>query len=314
MNTNARPGRRFTDSNVRRILAGWPQAVSADGGDFRMLHDMANAGAQGWGEKLQWPDYFWSPLNEPVGSNDLGRVVRHGVAIAPPPGGTGPDADLGVINKARIEAPRPPETASISGRLDCVVELKAIQADHVPKLRGYPPGLPWPKYLHSRLGRIFLGRIREADDQIRDGKRLTGLVDARGVTVVVNEGSPSLTPEMAYAYLARVIQGLPNTDVIVYLADRPKGQRQRPFIFKNPNDDRAQRFSSEFLMMVNQVDWKTGEPRFPCGPYPRLVARIEMDERSRAMYRAWSTGWRDENDRTPIPRPRLRLWLEVQAP
>jgi hypothetical protein len=37
---------RFTDENVRRILDAWPQAVSTDTGDLRILHDIANQGAQ----------------------------------------------------------------------------------------------------------------------------------------------------------------------------------------------------------------------------------------------------------------------------
>jgi hypothetical protein len=33
----------------------WPQAISTDEGDLRVLHDMANMGAEKWREKLRWP-------------------------------------------------------------------------------------------------------------------------------------------------------------------------------------------------------------------------------------------------------------------
>jgi predicted ATPase len=36
---------RFTDENVRRILDAWPQAVSTDTGDLRILHEIANQAA-----------------------------------------------------------------------------------------------------------------------------------------------------------------------------------------------------------------------------------------------------------------------------
>lgn len=54
--------RWFTAAHIKAILKIWPQAVSADGidgSDLRVLHDLADAGAQGWGESLRWPDYLW---------------------------------------------------------------------------------------------------------------------------------------------------------------------------------------------------------------------------------------------------------------
>ena len=51
--------RRFTRRNVEAILRAWPQAVSADEGDLRVLHDMASAGAHMWRESCDGPDYLW---------------------------------------------------------------------------------------------------------------------------------------------------------------------------------------------------------------------------------------------------------------
>jgi hypothetical protein len=185
-----------------------------------------------------------------------------------------------------------------------LIELKAVIADHVPKLRRFQPDVPWPAFLETKLRHIFSKRLTHADQQIRDGRRLLGLGEARGISIIVNEGSPSLTPEMVTAFLATEIQRFPHTDAVVYLSDR--GSRHGfTVVLRDNRDAVVQRFADEFSMMLSNVVWDSEPPTIKGGPYPRLAIRIEMDERSRAMCRTWSAGWRAMDDPSPIPAPTL---------
>ena len=296
--------RRFTKANISKILEIWPQAIKADDGDLRVLHDLANAGAQLWGESLFWPDYLWLGLDRPMCLSDDGIVERFGVLVQSPQA-LGPAADLGTIKRRTlytVGGGRYP----LADRIDCILELKAISANHVPKLRNFKPNIPWPEYLGKKLQHIFWRPLEHGDKQIRDCRRIIGLNDARGVTVLVNDGSSSLTPEMVHAFLAKTIQTLPHTDAVVYLSDRP-AKSEIATVQKNSKDKVLSRFKEEFSMMLQSVDWNNRNLTVRGGPYPRLTIRIEMDDRTRAMYRNWSTGWRGDDDPTHCPMPILHM-------
>jgi len=287
--------------NVHKVLAEWPQAISTDQGDLRTLHDEANAGAQAWGERLCWPDFLWAPLDRPSSLAERPPADTIGIRV-PAPVRDEPDADLGVFHRVAINRPQPGRYR-VADRIECLIELKAILADHVPKLRSYHRGIPWEQFLPKKLRHAFIGRIRHADDQIRDCRRLLGL-GQRGVTIIVNEGSPFLTPEVVQAFLASAIAQLPHTDAIVYLSDRPLNA-SFAVVTKAPGDPIVARFAQEFGMMLQSVDWTSEKPAFRGGPYQQFALRIEMDAPSRAMYCTWSTGCRAADDPTPIPAPRL---------
>jgi hypothetical protein len=300
------PSRRVTQENIASILNDWPQAISADDGDLRVLHDMANAGAGEWGETLFWPDYLWLALDRPaspVGPDDVQQMRVH--IRSPIPSEL--DAKFGEVNTCLIR----PDSGRfpLSERIECLIEVKAIYVDHVPKLRRFKPDVPWPAFLGTKLRHIFGKRLAHADQQIRDGRRLLGLGEARGVSIVVNEGSPSLAPEMVHAFLASEIHRFQHTNAIVYLADRPERPNYAVIVVKDNEDTVLQRFADEFLMMLTNVEWVSDRPTIKGGPYPRLGVRIEMDERSRAMCRTWSTGWRVVDDATPVPAPTLKMQL-----
>jgi hypothetical protein len=296
---------RFTDENVRRILDGWPQAVSTDTGDLRLLHDIANQGAQAWGGKLGWPDYAWLELDRVVGSRPHSTLQNVWTLVEGPPG-SGPHADLGWVNRARIEVSdrgRYP----IANRIECWLEVKAIKADHLPKFLRYEVGpdtkKSWQDFVDLRLQNVF-SRVRDADGQLRDGRKVLG--KAVGVTIVVNEGSAKLPVEIAHAALGKALQELPNTDAIVYLAD---GSPKSHFavIQKRRDHEVVTRFQEEFSKMLDAVDWTASVPTVRGGPYPRLTMRIDMDDRSLEMCRTWSTGWRAADDPAPLPTPNIRF-------
>jgi len=154
-----------------------------------------------------------------------------------------------------------------------------------------------------RLHNVF-SRVWDADGQLRDGRKVLG--KALGVTIVVNEGSAKLPVEMAHAALGKALQELPHTDAIVYLAD---GSPKPHFavIHKRGDDEGVTRFQEEFSKMLDAVDWTASGPTVRGGPYPRLTVRIDMDHRSLAMYRTWSTGWRAADDPSPLPTPNIRF-------
>lgn len=298
--------RRLTQANIARVLEGWPQAINADDSDLRVLHDMANAGAQRWGESLHWPDYLWLGLERPAPLSNDAAVERVGVRV-PAPNGLGPDADLGVLSRAPFRATGT-GLHPVAGRIDCILELKAITVDHVPRLQNFSPRMPWPKYLEKKLRDVFGGRLETGDRQIRDFRRVLGFPAARGVTLIVNEGSPSLNPDMVVAFLGRTTRELQHTDAVVYLSDRPD-RPHASIISKLSGDDTLRRFKEEFFMMLHSVDWSADPPVVRGGPYPQLAIRIQMDEQSRSMYRTWSTGWRSTVDATPVPTPRPHVHI-----
>jgi hypothetical protein len=267
------------------------------------LHDLANSGAQMWDEALEWPDYLWSCFTERI-AGDPPTSNRRIVPLVPSPDGSGADAELAPFHLARLEPSPIRLSFGVSGELDFFVELKSIRGDHAEKLASFRPELPWPSYLDHTLTNILSKHLKRADRQIQVGKRVLGLVDRPGATILVNESSSGLTVPMVSSFLTQAIRGLPNTDLIVYLTDsRP---RDAYFIFKDPTDVRARQFSHEFLLMLRCVAWEP-DPTVRGGPYPRLVVRVEMDQRSREMIRTWSTGWRDARDTSPIPCPSLKL-------
>jgi hypothetical protein len=297
--------RRLTLKNVASVLKGWPQAISADDGDLRVLHDMANSSAGEWGESLFWPDYLWLSLDRPespVGEDDVEavRVYVKGPAMSQP------DANLGEFKRQSVRSIA--GLYPVSNRIECLIELKAILVDHMPKLRRYKPGAPWPKFLHTKLRQAFSHSLAHADQQIRDRRRLLPLGEARGVTVIVNEKSPSLDLDMVQAFLASEIQRFRNIDAVVYLCDRSK-RHCLAVVQKDQYDAVIRHFSEDFSLMFNNVVWDTKIPTISGGPYPQRVVRIEMDERSRVMYRTWSTGWRVVDDPTSTPVPTIRMQI-----
>lgn len=102
------------------------------------------------------------------------------------------------------------------------------------------------------------------------------------------------------AYLAEAINRFPNLGCIVYLADRDNAPQPPAFAMKN-DDPQLNRFSTQILMMLRSFDYHGSLPVSRSGEQPQLLARIEMDSRSRAMYRSWSTGWRIADDPRPAP-------------
>ena len=166
--------RRFTKKNVHDILGNWPQAVSADAGDLRILHDMANQGAQMWRESLFWPDYLWLGLeNVSFDHADRANEKQFGVLIKDPTG-FNHDADFGVVTHVP-SAPLKTGTYALSNRIECLLEVKAITADPVTKIKNFIPEIPWSKFLMKKLDHAFLCHLRHANNQIRDCKRILGL-------------------------------------------------------------------------------------------------------------------------------------------
>jgi hypothetical protein len=94
--------RRLTQTNVARILETWPQAISADDGDLRVLHDMANAGAREWGEALFWPDYLWLGLDRPASPAGPDGVQQMRVDVRSPVRSQ-PDAKFREVKQSLIQ-------------------------------------------------------------------------------------------------------------------------------------------------------------------------------------------------------------------
>jgi hypothetical protein len=299
-------GRKITAKNVLRLLDTWPQAINADDGDLCGLHDLANAGAQAWKEKLFWPDYLWLGLEGAQACADATPVTTKNIAVVAPIGGTA--ASLGSISSTPIRS-RPSGSYAIGHEIKCLLEVKSIIVDHVPNFRAFRQQQEWHHYLNNKLRNAFTSRLRHGDNQLRDGKRLLGLSTAAGMTIVVNEGSPGLSSAMVQAFLARALQNLPNTDGIVYLAEPPDGRGVIACCVKDPNDGRVSTFAEEFQMAMHMIDWSTCPMHIKGSPYPKLMIRVDMDERSKRMYATWSTGWRASDDPAPLPRPSLRLTI-----
>src|SRR5256885_2900922 len=105
--TTSNMKRRFTRTNVKAVFDQWPQAVSADDGDLRALHDMANAGAQDWGERLPWPDYLWLDFKGELPPRE-GSRSRKEIYDFKDPNGTGASARFGVIAQRLDRSDFPP--------------------------------------------------------------------------------------------------------------------------------------------------------------------------------------------------------------
>jgi hypothetical protein len=130
--------------------------------------------------------------------------------------------------------------------------------------------------------------------------------DTYGVAVIVNEQSPNLPSDIVLAYLTRAIHRFSNLDGVLYLADidyKPSA----PALVVKRDDPGLKRFSTQVLMMLNSFRYEEELPVTRSGPQPALLARIEMDQRSRAMYRSWATGWRRADDLTPVPSPSMTI-------
>jgi len=298
--------RHFTRANVLEVLRQWPQAVGMDEGDLRVLHDMANAGAQLWNQRLPWPDYLWLDFEGELPDGTPAHARRKVYNVADPTG-SGPDATFSAIKHSIDKAQLPPSGRfQIANRVICMLELKVIDADLVPKLSAYKPQIQWSDFLQVKFDQWFGDRLRDADTQIAGGKRLLPFGDACGVAVIVNERSPNLPSNIVLAYLTSAVHRFSNLEAILYLADVGDKPSAPAFVVKG-NDPRLKRFSTQVLMMLNSFHYEEELPISSSGPQPELVARIEMDERSRAMYRSWATGWRITHDQTPLPSPSMTI-------
>jgi hypothetical protein len=290
--------RPFTRSNVAEVLRQWPQAVSMDEGDLRVLHDMANAGAQLWRERLPWPDYLWLDLNCEIPVTT--RAANSQSPSLPDPTGRGPHASFPATECSVCEPELPPSGSfQISERITGIIELKVIDTDLMSKLSDFEPQLPWPEFVRLKF-KWFGKRLRDADKQLAGGKRLLPLPDARGIVMFVNECSPNLPVDSVMAYFAEAIKNLANVDCIVYLSGRDDS-RAVPQLAVKGNDAQLSRFAAQLLMMFQAFDYSQATPVSRCGVQPQLLARIEMDARSRAIYRSWAAGWRQADDLSPVP-------------
>jgi hypothetical protein len=299
--------RRFTRTNVAAVFDQWPQAVSADDGDLRVLHDMANSGAQIWGEGLPWPDYLWLDFEGDLPNRDKSEIRNEVYDIEDPSGGA-KAARFSVVAETLDKSHLPPSgTFRVTNRPIAMIELKVIDADLVAKLKGYRSQTPWPQFIRMKLQQWFDKRLQEANEQVAGGKRLIGFSEARGISVVVNEGSPALKPELVMGYLATAIKKYPHLDGILYLSDSLDPRRSFAFIVKDEHDQTLNRISTQLFMMLVNFTYESDIPISRSGPQPKLLARIEMDERSRKMYRTWATGWRRTDDPTPIPQATMTM-------
>jgi hypothetical protein len=299
---------RFTGVKIIEIFRQWPQAVSTDDGDLRVLHDMANAGAQSWRERLLWPDYLWLDFEGELPNEAVATPCKETYKIIDPTG-RGRDAAFSTIkefiNKSQLPASG---KFRISNRVSCIIELKIIETDLVQKLSTYNRSMQWSDFVQMKFDHWFRNRLREADSQIAGGKQLLPFQDACGIVVIVNERSLSLPTNLAVGYLTRAIDQFPNVDAVLYLADRGEKTYAPALVLKhNDNDSRLRRFSTQISMMLSSFNYEGDLPVHRSGPQPELIARIEMDQRSRAMYRSWATGWRQVDDPTPIPSPSMAI-------
>ncbi|MDX8128179.1 hypothetical protein QLH52_12860 [Methylomonas sp. OY6] len=295
--------RRFTKNNINYILKKWPQAVSADRGDFRVLHDLANSGAQMWKESLRWPDYFWLGLESDIPKPNTS--TKELILSIQDPSGQNHHADMGAL-KYRVTPLAVSGKYAVSNQIECFLEVKAIGANPVHKIKNYSPDIPWSKFLKTKLDHAFLDHLKHANTQIRDGKKIIGFKDARGIVVIVNEWAPSLNIDLACAYITQVIDKLEYIDAVIYLSDSPQKPNPVPLIVKNAQDSNLVKFHREFLIMLSSFSWENSS--LSCKfDSKELVAEITMDSISKQMYGTWSAGWRDVDDPSPIPTPKCSI-------
>jgi len=295
----------FTWANVSSVFEQWPQAVSMDDGDLRVLHDMANAGAQMWKERLPWPDYLWLDFNGELAVHS-GPVEMRIASLSHPAGGATPASFP--PTQSNFYQPQFPSSGPLrlSERAIAMIELKVIDTDLMSKLSPYKPKMAWPDFVQLKF-KWFRKRLLSADAQIAGGKRLVPLGNPRGVAIFVNEASPNLPIDLVMSYFADAIKTLPNVDCIVYLTDRHDGRLIPQMAIKRDNDPLLKRFSAQLLMMFRSFDYTEETPVSRPGVQPDVVARIEMDARSRAMYRSWARGWRASNDARPLPSISMKI-------
>ncbi len=304
--------RRLTRKNLESLFKQWPQAVSADAGDFRVLHDLANAGAQGWGESLNKPDYIWLGFESDCGNEGNGIATTRSVSVESP-NGNGEQAALGTITEVSGDALPKAGNYTVSQNAECILEVKVLEANLAKKLSGFRPAIPWPRYLRKKLDHTFSKHLRQANKQIRDAKRVLGFVEAKGVVVFLNEGAPTIDRDLICAYLAKAIEPLEYIDAALYLADSIEKPAPVPLVTKGPTGISLKKFHREFMMMMSSFNWDAGKP-VPRGFEPiNLLAQISLDSRSFQMYKDWATGWRAADDPSPIPSPSLRIGYVPEA-
>lgn len=304
--------RRFTRAKIEEALRLWPQAVSADQGDLRVLLDMAAQGHKVWGQKFRRPDYLWFDLAHEFRPTMVSPAQRTVIAVAAPEG-TSDDAIFAFNQRAHQPAYPPDGVYAMSNTVSCIIELKVVEADVGRKLTSYrSAGLAWPEFLNSKLHQSFFRRMKDADEQIRDGRKLFGS-STRGVVVVVNEGSPGINALMVAAYLSQTMRGLPNIDAIIYLSDSNEKRSTVRLMFKR-GDTVIANFYTQFSMMLESLDLSGPKPVLRSGDvYPEFLVRIEMDAKNRAMCANWSAGWRRVDDPTPVPSLSMKVSLVPRA-
>ena len=299
--------KRYTEANVQAMLKQWPQAVSADEGDLRVVHDMANAGATSWGRPLPWPDYLWLDLqmDQPAIVSAAEARETHNFLD---PTGNGMHAGFSALKKSLDKSVLPPAGSfHVTNQVICMLELKVIRGDLLPKLGRYKPVISWRDFVRLKLDQWFGKKLEDVGAQIAGGKRLLPFHDARGVAVIVNERSSNLPSGIVTAYLTRAIKHVSNVDAVLYLSDTDVSEKNASLIVKNFDDPWLHRFAVQQMMMINGFDWSGEAPVPRSGVTPEIVARIEMDDRGRAMYRSWATGWRVVGDPTPMPKPAMTV-------
>jgi len=289
------------------FLRAWPQAVSTDDGDLRALHDMANSGAHLWGERLSWPDYLWLDLDIDVVPSGAAQPLTVETYNLMDPTGSGPAKTFSSMKQSIAPSELPLSGQyQISNRVIGMIEMKVIDTDFAPKLAKYRPGIAWNNFVELKFDQWFGKRLKAADHQIAAGKRLLPFSNARGIALIVNERSVRLPEDIVMAYLSDAIHRFQHLDCVVYLADRADG-RYAPRLAVKQNDPVLSRFAMQMTMMVSSFDYTGPVPINRSGQQPELLARIEMDARSRQMYRSWTSGWREANDPRPVPSPSMNV-------
>ncbi len=272
----------FTETNFRKILTGWPLAVSLDDGDFGRVRELCNG--------LRWADYLWLGLKKQIPRYEPRKTTLFAAKIYNPK-----KNDSSIETSVKRNDPQPIVKITDlmpKGEVEAVVELKAIRAALETKLEAAVKHKgTWSHSATKILAKHFQKKLREANKQIGSTKEVLHCGDLPGVCILIDEEPLNFDHIFIHAYLSQTVTPLSHLSLVIYLPAKTDAAKNilPALLYREPLHDKVGNVIQTFNAMWSDIRPQTDGSIAYTFPELDLLGRIRAEP---AIFDALRADWR----------------------
>jgi len=269
------------------MLRLWPQAVSLDEADLKCLRELCDLRRKGTSVRpLRWADYLWLDLVDPPAV----EAVSETKSVAHMTDTRGDGSSLTFWSDS-ISALRPiTGSHAIAERVAAVVEVKTIETDLQSKLeKAYIRGGQWKDQAKKILASHLQEKLRSAQTQIRDTKRLLGYEDALGIVILIAEKAGRIPREVVSGYITQSMASLDFVDAVAHLPNDENGRAQSPTFMMGAasggqSDEKKLCFQKYLQALFQATDLDSRGSPVPRIEQPYIFGQVNIDATVRDVF------------------------------